>query len=66
MAVVISANGDFGETVVLEGDDAARFVDEIENPSMDERRLEHLRRSSETFKEIFSSEPLSDLPSADE
>jgi hypothetical protein len=66
MAVVISANGGFGESVLLEGEDAEKFVDEIENPSTDERRLDHLRRSDETFEKIFSREPISDLPPSHE
>lgn len=62
MAVVITANGGFGESVLLEGKDAERFVDEIENPSMDKRRLEHLKYSDETFQDVFSSEPIDELP----
>lgn len=62
MAVVINANGGFGESVSLEGKDAESFIDEIENPSMDERRLQHLKRSDETFKNVFSREPISTLP----
>jgi len=62
MAVVIAANGGFGESVLLEGKDAERFVDEIENPSTDERRLKHLERSDETFEAVFSPEPISKLP----
>ena len=62
MAVVIAANGGFGESVLLEGKDAERFVDEIENPSMDARRLEHLERSDQTFKDVFSPEPIGKLP----
>lgn len=38
--------------VVLEDDDARRFMDDVKNPSTDERRLEHLARSAETFEEL--------------
>ncbi len=65
MAVEISANGGFGECVSLTGADAERFVDEIMNPSTDERRLEHLERSDEAYERIFSPEPISDLPSSE-
>jgi hypothetical protein len=63
MAVVIQANGGFGESVSLNGEDAENFVNEIANPSTDERRLSHLKRSDETFEKSFSSEPISQLPS---
>jgi hypothetical protein len=63
MAVVINANGGFGESVSLNGVDAENFVDEIANPSTDERRLSHLRRADETYKISFSSKPISTLPS---
>lgn len=62
MAVEISGNG---ECVSLTGADAARFVDEIKNPSTDERRLGHLERSEETYARLFSPEPISKLPSAE-
>jgi hypothetical protein len=62
MAVEINATGGFGESVSLKGDDAARFVKEIENPSNDERRLSHLARSDQAFERLFSPEPLSELP----
>jgi hypothetical protein len=62
MAVEISGNG---ECVSLTGTDAARFVDEIKNPSTDERRLGHLERSDEAYDRLFSPEPISKLPSAE-
>jgi len=62
MAVEINATGGFGESVSLRGDDAARFVQEIKNPSNDERRLNHLARSDQAFERLFSPEPLSGLP----
>jgi len=65
MAVVINANGGFGESVSLRGEDAESFIDEIENPSTDKRRLSHLKRSDETYRASFSLEPISTLP-ADE
>lgn len=65
MAVEISANGGFGECVSLTGEDAARFVDDIMRPSTDTRRLDHLKRSDETFERSFSPEPISDLPASE-
>jgi hypothetical protein len=62
MAVEINAIGGFGESVSLQGDDAARFVEEIKSPSTDERRLNHLARSDQAFERLFSPEPLSKLP----
>lgn len=64
MAVEIGAS-ESGERVSLTGDDAERFIDEVLNPSTDARRLEHLERSDETFKRIFSPEPLRDLPNGE-
>lgn len=64
MAVEINATGEYGESVSLHGFDAARFVDEIANPSHDERRLSHLERSDQTYERIFSSEPISSLSAA--
>lgn len=62
MAIEINnANAWFGESVHLSGDDASRFVREIESPSTDERRLNHLRRSDETFRRYWSDEPITDL-----
>jgi hypothetical protein len=63
MAIEISANGGFGESVRLSGADAESFVREIENPSTDERRLSHLERSDKAYVRFFSSEPISELPS---
>jgi hypothetical protein len=63
MAVEIHTNGGFGESVSLTGRDAERFVNEIENPSTDSRRLDHLERSDEAFKRSYSPEPISELPS---
>jgi hypothetical protein len=65
MAVEISANGGFGECVSLTGDDAARFVDDIMEPSTDSRRLDHLERSDEAYERSFSSEPISELPASE-
>jgi hypothetical protein len=65
MAVEIHSNGGFGESVHLNGADAKRFVDEIENPSTDERRLDHLERSDKAFQRLFSSEPISELPAGE-
>ena len=62
MAVEISANGGFGERVSLTGGDADRFIADILNPSNDPRRLEHLKRSDEAYRRMFSSEPVHDLP----
>jgi hypothetical protein len=62
MAIEINnANAWFGESVHLDGDDASRFVKEIERPSTDERRLSHLRRSDEAFKRFWSDEPITEL-----
>lgn len=62
MAVEINPAGGFGESVSLHGADAARFLDEVLNPSTDERRLAFLKRSDEAFERLFSSEPISELP----
>jgi hypothetical protein len=62
MAVEIHTNGGFGESVSLRGEDAARFVRDIENPSTDERRLNHLERSDRAYERVFSPEPISELP----
>lgn len=62
MAVEIGVT-EYGENVSLTGADAERFLDEVMNPSADERRLEHLRRSDETFARLYSPEPMHDLPS---
>lgn len=64
MAIEIHANGGFGESVYLDGDDADRFVHEIEHPSTDVRRLSHLERSDEAFRRMFSPEPISELPNS--
>jgi len=61
MAVEIGAS-ELGERVSLTGADAERFLDEVLNPSEDPRRLEHLRRSDETFARTYSPEPIRDLP----
>lgn len=60
MAVEIGASDSAGH-VSLTGADAERFLDEVLHPSTDERRLEHLRRSDETFARIYSSESMRDL-----
>ncbi len=65
MAVEIYSNGGFGESVHLNGADAERFVDEIENPSADERRLGHLERSDEAYRRFVSAEPISELPTGE-
>ena len=62
MAVEINANGGFGESVSLHGEDAERFVAEVANPSSDKRRLSHLERSDEAYERFFSPEPISELP----
>lgn len=64
MAIEISSNGGYGESVRLDGVDADSFVHEIENPSRDERRLSHLVRSDEAFDRFVSSDPISELPSS--
>lgn len=65
MAIEISVNGGFSESVRLSGRDAECFVHEIENPSTDERRLNHLARSDEAYEHHVSSEPISELPSSE-
>lgn len=65
MAVEINATGGFGEGVSLKGEDAARFVSEIANPSTDERRLSHLERSDAAYERFFSPEPISKLPASE-
>jgi hypothetical protein len=65
MAVEITTTGGFGESVSLKGEDAARFVHEIENPSTDQRRLKHLKRSDKTYERLFSPEPLTHLPAGE-
>jgi len=62
MAVEIGATGGFGESVSLHGSDAARFVNEVAEPSRDERRLSHLERSDRAYERYFSPEPISNLP----
>ena len=62
MAVEINGTSGFGESVSLHGEDAARFVSEIANPSTDERRLNHLERSDAAFERFFSPEPISEVP----
>lgn len=62
MAVEINASGGYGESVSLTGEDAARFIEEVKNPSKDKRRLGHLERSDRTFERLFSPEPLKSLP----
>lgn len=64
MAIEISSNGGYGESVRLDGVDADCFVREIENPSRDERRLSHLVRSDEAFDRFVSPDPISELPSS--
>lgn len=65
MAVEINATGGFGECVSLHGEDAARFVSEVANPSTDERRLDHLARSDQAYERFFSPEPISALPAGE-
>lgn len=60
MAIEIAGNG-LGETVVLEGEDAERFVEETKNPTDDGRRAEHLRRSAETYERVFSEKTANEL-----
>jgi hypothetical protein len=59
MAVEINGNGG---RISLTGDDAARFIEEVRNPSKDERRLEHLRRSDEAFERSGPPKIIHDLP----
>jgi hypothetical protein len=65
MAVEIGATGGFGESLSLHGADAARFVNEVAEPSKDERRLSHLKRSDQAYEQFFSPEPISKLPVAE-
>jgi hypothetical protein len=65
MAVEIGAGNVVGERLSLTGADAASFVDDVLKPSTDERRLRHLERSDETFKSLYSPEPISDLPASE-
>lgn len=65
MAVEINATGGFGESVSLHGEDAARFVADVANPSADERRLSHLERSDQAFERFFSPEPIREIPPAE-
>jgi hypothetical protein len=62
MAVEINSSGGFGESISLHGEDAERFLEEVVNPSTDERRLAFLKRSDETFERLFSPEPIRELP----
>jgi len=64
MAVEIGATGGFGESVSLHGADAERFVAEVAHPSTDERRIAHLARSDRAYERFFSSEPITELPTA--
>jgi hypothetical protein len=64
MAIEISSNGSYGESVRLSGADAESFVREIEHPSTDERRLGHLERSDDAYRRLYSSEPIRDLPTS--
>jgi hypothetical protein len=48
--------------ISLTGTDSKRFIREVLEPSTDPRRLEHLRCSDETFRRIYSPEPIHDLP----
>jgi hypothetical protein len=61
MAVEIHTNGGHGESVRLSGADAERFVRDVERPSDDTRRLNHLKRSDEAFERLVSSEPISEF-----
>lgn len=65
MAVEISTTSGYGESVSLRGEDAARFMEEVANPSRDARRLAHLERSDKAYERFFSAKPISKLP-ADE
>lgn len=65
MAVEIGATGGFGESVSLHGSDAARFVNEVAEPSTDKRRLSHLERSDKAYARFFSPEPISKLPAGE-
>jgi len=61
MAIEIDTNGYGDSSVVLEGEDARRFVEEIEHPSDDVRRIEHLRRSADTLDRVYSEKPANEL-----
>jgi len=60
MAIKIDTDG-YGDSVVLEGEDARRFVEETKHPSDDARRVEHLRRSADTFERVYSEKPANEL-----
>ncbi|NLT04691.1 MAG: hypothetical protein GXY03_00110 [Solirubrobacterales bacterium] len=61
MAIEITGSG-LGEPVVLEGDDAKRFVEETLNPTdPDGRRAEHFRKSAETYDRIHSGKTANEL-----
>jgi hypothetical protein len=62
MAVEIGAGSETGESVSLTGADAERFIDEVLNPSADERRLRHLELSDEAYRRMSSPEPIRELP----
>lgn len=61
MAVEIGATGGSDGSVSLHGSDAARFLCEVAEPSKDERRLSHLKRSDQAYERFFSPEPISRL-----
>jgi hypothetical protein len=60
MAIEIAGSG-LGEPVTLTGADARRFVEETKNPTDDARRVEHLRRSAETYERVFSEKTANEL-----
>jgi hypothetical protein len=60
MAIEIAGNG-LGDSVVLTGADADRFVEETKHPTDDGRRAEHLRRSAETYDRVYSEKPANEL-----
>jgi hypothetical protein len=47
----------YGASQPLVGRDAERLVEEVNNPSRDERRIDHLRRSDEAFEKLYTHEP---------
>lgn len=60
MAIEIGTNS--GDSVVLTGADAERFVEETKHPRDDDgRRAEHLRRSAETFDRVYSEQSANEL-----
>ena len=49
------------ESVVIEGDDARRFMDEVITPSTDARRIDHLERSASVADELLTDQTAGDI-----